>query len=140
MQPYSITPFVRLAFAKNGDADAVGVITVDAASQAIASTTLWPGARVIVGSDTKSPLEALILEDLGFGKYRVRLDDSAVGVDPTGSTNKAGSPVAVPTPGAGSSWSGYTTAGNAYITQLSGQYIFPYTRDGIVPRSPSALR
>jgi len=105
---------------------------------------LWPGARVIIGSNAQPSVEAIILEDMGNGVFRVRADDSSVGNfangnPQTSSTNKAGSPTAVPTPGAGTSWAAYTTADAAYIQQAQAQAIFNYSRDGIIPRIPSAL-
>lgn len=128
MQPYLITHFVKAAFTKNGDTDGAGIITVATADAAL----LWPGARVIVGdSDAASEVEALILEDMGGGKFRVRLDDS--------SAANAGGPVAVRVPGAASSWAAYTTAKSSYVLQPANQMIFPYSHEGVVPRAPSAL-
>lgn len=140
MQNYVITHFVRAAFTANGDTTAVGVITVGAADAAL----LWPGARVVVGSNTVASVEAIILEDLGGGKFRVRLDDSSVGNYASGnpqphSTDKAFSPRANRTPGAGSSWAAYLVADSAFIEQPANQMVFSYTRDGVVPRVPSAL-
>lgn len=128
MQNYVITHFVKAAFTQNGDADGLGIVTVATAAAAL----LWPGATVIIGnSDAASEVEALILEDMGAGKLRVRLNDS--------SAVNAGGPWEPRVPGAGSSWAAYTTAKSSYILQPANQMIFSYTRDGIVPRAPSAL-
>ncbi len=135
MQNHVITHYVKAPFTVNGDTSQLGVITVSAPNAAL----LWPGARVYVGSNTQSPVEALILEDLGGGKFRVRLDDQSVGVNSNAATDKAGSPRAVRTPGGGSSWAAFTVADAAYITQPQGQMIFNYSHDGVVPRVASAL-
>jgi hypothetical protein len=130
MQNYIITHFVKAAFTVDGDTTGVGIITVSTTDAPL----LWPGARVIVDSSTQDGVEALILEDLGGGKFRVRLDDTAVG------PYAIGGPVAVPTPKAGSTWAAYTVADAAFILQPQDQMIFNYTREGIVPRVPSALQ
>jgi hypothetical protein len=141
MQHYVITHFVNALFTADGDTGALGVISVSTANGAL----LWPGARVVVGSTQEPAVEAVILEDLGGGKFRVRLEDQGVGNYASGnpqpaSTDKALSPRAVPTPKGGSSWAAYKVADAAFIMQPQDQFIFNYTRDGIVPRVPSAIQ
>lgn len=125
MQHYIITHFVKAAFAGNHSDGTIEVSTADAVK-------LWPGARAIVASATQNPVEVIILEDLGAGHFRVRLDDSTAAA--------AEGPVAVRTPKAGSDFSSFTVADGAYILQPQDQIIFNYTRNGIVPRVPSALQ
>lgn len=124
MQPYVLTHFVSAPFTGN---HSDGTIEVSVANSAL----LWPGARAIIASNTQPAVEVLILEDLGSGHFRVRLDDT--------SAPAATGPVAVPTPNAGSNFGAYTLADAAYIQQAQGQAIFPYTHEGVVPRVPSAL-
>jgi hypothetical protein len=135
---YICTHYVKTPFTGNHSDGTIEVSTTDAPK-------LWPGARGIIGSSTQPEVEVLILEDLGTGHFRVRRDDSAVGNvafgnPTTAATDKAGSPRANPTPKAGSNWSAYTVADGAYILQFQDQMIFSYTRDGVVPRTPSAAQ
>jgi hypothetical protein len=92
---------------------------------------LWPGAKAVIGSDTKPEVEVLILEDIGSGKFRVRLNNTF--------DNNAGGPVTVLLPCAGSDFSAYIVADAAYIHQFAGQCIFFYPHEGVIPRTPSAL-
>lgn len=125
MQAHVITHFVNAPFTGNHSDGTIEVSTADAVK-------LWPGAKAIIGSGTQPSVEVLILEDLGSGHFRVRRDDSFA--------SNAGGPIAVPTPKAGTSWAAYILADGAYITQPADQLIFNYTREGIVPRVPSALQ
>ncbi len=125
MQNYILTHYVNAPFTGNhGD----GTIEVSSAD----SVKLWPGAKAIVGSATQPSVEVLILEDLGSGHFRARIDDP--------SAANAGGPRTVRTPKAGSDFSAYIVADGAFIQQPQDQLIFNYTRDGVVPRVPSALQ
>jgi hypothetical protein len=124
MQNYVITHHVRALFT---GAHSDGTIEVGASD----AVKLWPGARAVIGSNTQPAVEVLILEDLGSGIFRVRLDDT--------SAPAATGPRAVPVPGAGSNFGAYIVADAAFIDQPSGQLIFNYTHEGVVPRTPSAL-
>ena len=125
MTPYIITHYIKALFTGDHNDGTIEVSSTDAPN-------LWPGATAYVGSSTKSPVEVLILEDiLPVGHFRVRLNDT--------SAANAGGPVAVPVPGAGSDLSAFTVADGAYIIQIANQYIFPYTHDGVIPRTPSGL-
>lgn len=128
MQQYIITHYVSAPFTGDHADGTIEVSTADAVK-------LWPGAKAIISSNdaVNAPaVEVLILEDLGSGRFRVRLDDP--------SAPAAGGPVAVRTPKAGSNWSAYTVARASYIMQPADQLIFNYTRDGVIPRVPSALQ
>ena len=125
MQSYVITSFVASPFTANHSDGTIEVSVADAVK-------LWPGARGVISSDTQPAVEVLILEDLGTGHFKVRLDPSYA--------PNAGGPVAVQVPAAGSDWSAYLVADNATITQPANQMIWPYTREGIIPRTPSALQ
>lgn len=125
MQNYIMTHFVHALFTGDHGDGSIEISTSD-------SPKLWPGARAFIGSTTKTNVEVLILEDLGSGHFRVRLDDT--------SAPSAGGPTAVRLPKAGSDFSTYLVADGAYITQPADQLIFNYTHEGVVPRVPSALQ
>ena len=138
MQQYIITHYVNAPFVVDGLS--TGIIQVSPQNAPL----LWPGAKAIVGSSAAGPVEALILEDLGNGQFRVRINDTSISNLATSYNmsqyGKAGSPAANGAPKAGSDWSTYLTADGAYIQQPQDQLIFNYTRDGVVPRVPSALQ
>lgn len=125
MQSYVITHYVKAFFSIDHNDGLIEVGADDA-------KLLWPGARGIIGSNNQPAVEVLILEDMGSGKFKVRLDDS--------SAPAAEGPVAVKVPAAGSLWGSYTIAQAAYIIQPANQMLFPYSRAGVVPRIPSALQ
>lgn len=121
MQPYVTTRNIRAVLAADALAD--GTVQVSAADAA----NLWPGAQAILVSSAVAAVEVLILEDLGSNKFRVRKNDSTLIV-----------PSKVPA--GGSDLSAYHTADAAYLLQAGGQAIHPYPRDGVIPRTPSALK